>query len=585
MTDSRLSRLDLSAWICPALALLLLIAGLPQEAAATHGGSPPWGPRFVNPTGPNQDHPFCTTMVDLFRGEADLSNLVNDFDGHVRSMELMQAALPAGAPSSIDDDFQLNIDILAAARDATPATGLSAFDGLGNPEMAGAQGRIVEYIGDFCGFTFGDPSYVVDSPTGPITACPGWPRAGSPLTNDRFPNALDTSAANYFLNFFNHGGFAIPPGTPGFIDVPFGGRVEFQGEYANARYFGFHPSDVATNNFLTIRDDRLAPDPGSTNPWLEETQPGEVNTFTATYDFNPNPPAGPPPPNTSYVGRIAEGGGVPAPGNGIPGTVNPVVFNLLRNYGGFLGPLPPNFTGVELPAITVYDAGGNQTAHFPACEPYPAGWQFQVDATRFPSLPIADHRASDPDRVGKLRRSWQFGSPVDLITNADVFYTTTAFSKLLGNVMVQRAKKPTVSAPDANPRSDPDAQARMFTACIYNFWAGRANDCKADTDIVTDRHGFYTLVVSEAQDRPHNATAENGYTWFDWGPFLDGSLSMRNLMVDDEFWENMAEAIETGSVPAGFDRRFVPKAAHCPRFTFELGGHRACFWWDRRFND
>jgi hypothetical protein len=33
-----------------------------------------------------------------------------------------------------------------------------------------------------------------------------------------------------------------------------------------------------------------------------------------------------------------------------------------------------------------------------------------------------------------------------------------------------------------------------------------------------DDDGFYTIVVSRPEDRPKNATHENGITWIDWGP-------------------------------------------------------------------
>jgi hypothetical protein len=561
---------------------VLLIGLVPGGAAAKGPLSVPWGPNFIKPKGPNKKHPFCQTIVGLYQGTVPLPSSSNDFVGHVASLEALRDALAPDAPQHVVDDFNQVIDAFIAMRDANAATGFQAFNGVSDPTLASAEGRINDYIGDFCRIQIGDPSYAVEPPTGPVTACPVWPRAGSPLLSNRFPNLLDTSAANYFLNFFNHGGLAMPAGTPGFIDVPLGGRVELQGEYPKARYFAFHPNDIATNNFTTLRDVELEPDPGSKNPWLEATDPSEVNTFTAVFDFTLAPPPVPAP-NTTYVGYLALGGGTPESGPGPLPIPNPLVFNLLRNYGSFLGALPPNFTGVELPAITVYDAAGNQVDHFPACDPYPPGFPILVDGTKFPSWPVANHLAAGDD-AGKVRFNWQFGAPIDILTNADVFYTTTSFTKRLGNVVVQRAKKPISSAPDANPRIDPDAEVRLFTACTYNFWNGAANDCKSEEEIVTDADGFYTLVVSEPHDRPSNATAENGYTWLDWGPFLDGQLPMRNLMVDDALWQGVAEALQTGVVPPGLDPDYVPKAAHCPRLMFELFRHHGCFVWDHVFN-
>jgi hypothetical protein len=568
--------------LATAASLALLVGLHPVGSLAGGSSGPEFGPLFLSAKGPHARDPFCRTIVGLFRGTVPLPSSSNEFAGHVASLEALRDAMPADAPAQVGNDFQQLISAFSRLRDANAASGFQAFGGVSDPTLAGAEGRINDYIGDFCGIRIGDPSYAVAPATGALTACPAWPRAGSPLIGNRFPNLLDTSAANYFLNFFNHGGLAIPQGTPGFIDVPLGGRVELHGEYPRARYFAFHPNDISTNNFTTLRDVELDPDPGSKNPWREATASGEVNTFTAIFDFTLTPPATPAP-NTTYVGALAVGGGTPASGVGSPLIPNPLVFNMLRNYGSFLGALPPNFTGVELPAMTIYDAASQVVAQFPACDPYPPGFPIPADNTKFPSWPIADHRAAGAN-AGKVLFNWQFGSPVDILTNADVLYTLTPFTKRLGNVLVQRGKMPTTSASDANPRIDPAAQVRLFTACSYNFWNGVANDCKTDEDIAVDAQGFYTLVVSEAGDKPRNATARKGYTWLDWGPFIDGQVSLRNLMVDDALWQQVGQALQTGVVPAGLDPDYVPKAAHCPRVAFEQLGHRGCFLWDRLFN-
>ena len=39
-----------------------------------------------------------------------------------------------------------------------------------------------------------------------------------------------------------------------------------------------------------------------------------------------------------------------------------------------------------------------------------------------------------------------------------------------------------------------------------------------DMMVPLDKEGYYTIVVSLPEDRPKNATAENGVTWINWGP-------------------------------------------------------------------
>jgi hypothetical protein len=227
----------------------------------------------------------------------------------------------------------------------------------------------------------------------------------------------------------------------------------------------------------------------------------------------------------------------------------------------------------------VYDAGGTLVRHVPACDPFPPGFPIPVDHTKFPSLPVADFYAAG-DLAGTVQFSWQFGSPIDVLTNADVFYTVVPFTKLRGNVLLIRAKKPTSSPAVASPRIDPSVQARLFTVCSYNFWNGAGNDCVSEEDIAVDAGGFYNIVVSEPSDRPSNATAENGVTWVDWGPFLDGRIAFRNLMVDDALWVDVAEAVKTGIAPEGLDPGYVPIAAHCHTGVFEEGGVQACLEWN-----
>ena len=127
----------------------------------------------------------------------------------------------------------------------------------------------------------------------------------------------------------------------------------------------------------------------------------------------------------------------------------------------------------------------------------------------------------------------------------------------------------------------------MFTACVYNFWNGVAVDCKADEEIVTDKDGYYTLVVAEDQDMPKNAKDNKDYTMLDWGPFIDGGISYRNLFRDSPHNELMREAIETGSVPEGLDPGYVPVTAHCPSSVFKKGGQKGaeeCIAWDLAHN-
>ena len=151
------------------IAAALFVTALPGLSHA----DPRWGKNFIKAKGPNKDAELCQTILALYRGEYPISESGNDFVGHVETLEALQAALPPDASEQIQMDFALLIDAFEAMRDANAQTGLIAFNKIGNPELAGAEGRINAFIGGFCGLSVGDPSYAVDPPAPPQTACPG----------------------------------------------------------------------------------------------------------------------------------------------------------------------------------------------------------------------------------------------------------------------------------------------------------------------------------------------------------------------------------------------------------------------------
>jgi len=492
--------------------------------------------------------PFAAVLSDLIAGRLPVAHADNEFVGHA---DVVRQLLEV-APAAIRPDFEFLHDLMATARDARGAAVLGIFPRLTDPELANVEGRIADFIAESCGIRLGDGRYVAGRLIGE-SRCAGWPGIGSPLTNNRFPYLLDTSASNYFSNRFWHG-----EGAPrGFIPVPVGGRVVFRGEYPRARYFAFHPSDFDTNTLPTLVDVDLEPDPGSANPFRGPVPAGAERRYTAQLVFTAPPAA--PAPNTTYVGCKR---------NGEP---NPAVFNILRTSGSELGALPPNSAGVLLPSVTVYDAAGGETLHFPPCDPYPSGVEPPVETTHFAALPIPDHRSLVRPGVFDVKSNW--GLPYDLLASDDISYLNAPYSRRSGEIFVVRARAfATPRTPD-EPVYAPGKQIRGFTVTTYNFWAGIANSSLIDHQLARDADGFFTLVVSRAADRPRNATAEHGVTWLDWGPYLDGQITFRFLLRRDRALLQLREAITSGHASAEI-APYVPRAAHGTRDQFEKAGWR-----------
>ncbi|CAH0993366.1 hypothetical protein SIN8267_03514 [Sinobacterium norvegicum] len=492
---------------------------------------------------------FSQRLKALQDGEIAIKHDYNEFVGHADVI----AQLLEVAPAAIKDDLQALYDLMAEARDAQGMAVLGIFPKLCEPELANVEGRISDYIAETTGQRLDDGQYEAGRLIGE-SRCPAWPGIGSPLTNNRFPYLLDTSASNYFSTRFWHGDNA----PPGFLQVPTGGKVVFKGEYLRCRYFAFHPSDFDTNNLKTIIDEDIVPDDGSQNPFTQVVEEGYNRRFTTQLVFTPEPEM--PESNTSYVGIKRNGG------------FNPAVFLILRTTDSVLGAMPPNSTGVLLPSVTIYDAEGKQVSHYDEIDPYPAGIEPAVETTRFASLPIPDARAINWPARFSTKANW--GLPYDILASDDLLYLVSPYSQHLGNVFVVRAKAFSTPHPPKTAVYAECNEARGFTVTTYNFWAGICNDAVVDHQIAHDEDGYYNLVVSTKENRPTNATAEHGYTWVDWGDYLDGQLTFRFLLRQNPRLKALKVAIETGKADADI-ADFVPRAGHCNKAEFEQQGHQA----------
>lgn len=327
-----------------------------------------------------QAQQFCTALDSVNGGGVDTRGLT-ELEGHA----LVLKTLLDVAPTTIAKDrarFHSAFANWAAAVSGDQPM-LDTFMELSEPSLAGAEGRIADYIARHCELRLGDGGYKEAARPSAQGICPGWPRIGSPNTFNNFPNLPDISGANYFA---------------------------------------YHPNDMDLNNLRTLRDEDLEPDPGSVNPFREIPTPNGNNYYTARLVFGPQ--ADPPATNTSYVGEKKIGGN------------NRYVINMLRLYASDLGD-GANSGGVPLPAVTIYDADGEITDHFEECDLYALGGESIRTALQFPKLPIADHRAR---ATPQWSTSSNFDAASDTMANADVQYLSTVYSRRFGDIFVVRAK-------------------------------------------------------------------------------------------------------------------------------------------------
>jgi hypothetical protein len=138
-------------------------------------------------------------------------------------------------------------------------------------------------------------------------------------------------------------------------------------------------------------------------------------------------------------------------------------------------------------------------------------------------------------------------------------YVRVALNRNHGKVVVMRArlpKSPKTWNGQATLPTD-TFQTRYTSLCLNeSMRSTRVMDCVFDEEMPTDQRGFFTVVISRAEDRPSNASQGCGRAWIEWSPRGDGEdeplrdpdfglLGMRNMLPDPSF----AEAIQNTQTP------------------------------------
>lgn len=163
-------------------------------------------------------------------------------------------------------------------------------------------------------------------------------------------------------------------------------------------------------------------------------------------------------------------------------------------------------------------------------------------------------------------------------------YMINYISRTIGPVYVFRAKLPTFPNTWANTKTMPDGQVKYWSvATVASAPSGGLWDGVFDMQVSVDKHGYYTIVVSRPEDRPKNATSENGVTWIDWGPGegLDdprnrkdwGMLLMRYLAPHKDWQHNPLKATKPG-MEAAVMGPYYPRGYYTTKSKFEAKGPR-----------
>jgi hypothetical protein len=100
--------------------------------------------------------------------------------------------------------------------------------------------------------------------------------------------------------------------------------------------------------------------------------------------------------------------------------------------------------------------------------------------------------------------------------------------------------------------------------------------------IPLDENGYYTIVVSRKEDRPSNATLENGIAWLEWSPRgeglhhpqnrMDYGMLMLRIMANNPNWEERPDNIVKPGTEAEIMGDYYPVGEYTDKKTFEATG-------------
>lgn len=398
------------------------------------------------------------------------------------------------------------------------------------------------------------------------------------------------------------------------LKMPAGASLTLRGTYPRARYLKFALYRWEDNTFVSTGEDlvgkAIEPDEGSINPYIVgANRLGDARDFTLRIlaaeapakeeDRNPN---------TMYAGE--EGGELQMviriylPDQGMDGT-------------GW-GPAAAPFTGRGLPSYEGELADGTKLDSAQVIEqfalPMEGGTSQPLSASQWIALvnsedndPALDPATSPAREEPRWEKYWNFkysilGSfktageqsqipylgAMDGGGDPETQYFYTHISRKFGPVYVVRGKMPTF--PDTYSGSGgkgleimPEAQTQYWSLVSCEAVpSGQIVDGLTDMQVPLDSDRNYTIVASSKEDRPKNATLENGIAWLEWSPRGEGMKDPRNrtdfgmlmirIMATNPSWDERPDKVTGPGMEEEVMGPYLPRGEYTDKATFEANG-------------
>jgi hypothetical protein len=356
-------------------------------------------------------------------------------------------------------------------------------------------------------------------------------------------------------------------GTP--IVAPPGTRIVLSGRFPDARYASiqvYTPAGVGAS----LTDYRIAPQPGSVNPWQRQAAPG--GRFTVTIRPDPAP------------GQVNT---LPMPAGTTRQHTGYLVYRVYLPAGGAL-------SDVALPVLTVEQ--GTSARTLPTCRSHNAPIHFPVasgSATPAAGAGGSGAAAPPPSQLEFFKPAQSTFNNGGL-ANVDTSYVL-AYLALppVPDVVVVTAKAPTF-APGSHPSPWParGEDVRYWSMCVgvlvhlvpivANKLPGGGTDygCRADEATRLNAAGDYTYVIGSESQRSAISHVP-GVTFLPFSTIQASRLyllALRNVLVSTSFTHS-PQSVTQASDPAAAAAvmgPYYPRAAVCPLATLLEKGPQAC---------
>jgi len=424
----------------------------------------------------------------------------------------------------------------------------------------------------------------------------GW-GYGNFLANPKalqIPNLWTDMQSTYF--FYP---FALPAGT----------TLTLRAEYPHVRYFQFALYKAERNTYVSIDEaltgDEIEPDPGSANPFrVGANRLAERRRFTLRIVAQDVPKA----PakrgeNTLYVGRA---------GALIQGNLRIYLPDQGTDGAGW-GPAAAPFAGRGLPSYAATLADGTRLTAEEVVERFARPMEGNTDPPYTTEQWVRLIHANDNDPTldpttapARRESAWEkfwtlrysimgaFKTPEErakipyagaMEGGGEGPYLFTHVSRKFGPVYVVRGKMPTV--PDTYSGVGgkglevmPEAQTQYWSVVSCEAApSGRIIDGLTDMQIPLDAERNYIIVVSRREDRPNNATSENGVAWLEWSPRGEGlehpdnrtdfGMLLLRMMANNPNWAQSPDKVTTPGTEEAVMGPYLPRGEYTDKAEFE----------------